>query len=154
MTRRGWLGVVALGVSACDAPDGSAVTTNELKALQIDGVTPLRLQDRVSTDLSSAASSLRLDFRAKGLPEEVAGGILAADPALSLSDIAQRVGAALGPSWRPTQAFSASVGNVDCMVWQYKQAQRLYAMLAYKDVMANNEGRRFRPMYSMFTVVK
>ena len=33
MTRRGWLGVVALGVSACDAPDGSAVTTNELKAL-------------------------------------------------------------------------------------------------------------------------
>ena len=149
----GWLGAGAGvgGLSGCDGREAAADAARNLKTLTIPGVAPFAFQDESNVPLDVAAAELRRQFGAKGASQRVDGDSLAADGELSVDDIAQRVGQALGPLWQRSSAFLQRANQVDYLVWESRRrSKRFYALMVYTRVHLSTQGRRYRPMLSMF----
>ena len=80
------------------------------------------------------------------------GQTLAADASTSDAAIAKAVDGLLGSGWQRRSGFVASNPKVQLMVWERKAApKRFYAIAAYQDVHTASDGRKYRPLESVFT---
>ena len=139
--------LIAMALPACSPPDKT-----DLKSLQIPGVEPFDFRDESTLPLDLATTRLAHDFVARGAARGADGQMLAADAVTTDEDIARSVDEWLGPSWKRSEGFHSSRPHIHVMVWEttgwYK---RFYAIATWDEVYSDIEGRRYRPMRSVFS---
>ena len=125
---------------------------SDLKSLRIPGVQAFVYRDESTLPLNQATTELANDFKAQGATQGVDGQTLAADASTSDAAIAKAVDGLLGSEWQRSSGWAASSPKVQLMVWERKTApKRFSAIAAYQDVHTATDGRKYRPLESVFT---
>ena len=139
--------IAALLLAACDKPD-----TTDLAALTIPGVAPYQYLDDPVISVSVSILTLSVDLPREDTAKTVLDGQqLAADEGVSNDAIAAAVDKALGDDW---QRGKAERGTWDTwvMTWETrKKPKRYYAIAAWDHVITAADGRRYRPLESLYT---
>ena len=139
--------LIAMALPACSPPDKT-----DLKSLQIPGVEPFDFRDESTLPLDLATTRLAHDFVARGAARGADGQMLAADAVTTDEDIARSVDEWLGPSWKRSEGFHSSRPHIHVMVWETTEwYKRFYAIATWDEVYSDIEGRRYRPMRSVFS---
>ena len=124
----------------------------DLKSLRIPGVQAFDYRDESTLPLNQATTELAHAFKARGARLGVDGQTLAADALTSDDAIAKAVDGLLGSDWQRRTGFVASNSKVHLMVWEHQATpKRFYAIAAYQDVHTATDGRKYRPLESVFT---
>ena len=140
-------GMLAVALSACSPPDRT-----DLLSLPIPGVEFFPFRDESSVPLMETAAELAERFVERGAKRGINAPTLAADATTTDEDIARSVDELLGPGWKRSAGFDSSRPHIHVMVWEttgwYK---RFYAIATWDEVYSDIEGRRYRPMRSVFS---
>ncbi len=124
----------------------------DLKSLRIPGVQAFVYRDESTLPLNQATTELAHAFKSRGASRGVDGETLAADASTSDAAIAKAIDGLLGSDWQRRTGFVASNAKVHLMVWERQAApKRFYAIAAYQDVHTATDGRKYRPLESVFT---
>ena len=130
-------------------------STTDLKSLRIAGVQAFAYRDESTLRLNQATTRLANAFKARGAGVGVDGQTLAADATTSDEAIAKSVDTLLGHEWQRSTCFSSTDPGIRLMVWERKSApRRFYAIAALNAVHTATDGRKYRPLESVFTRVR
>ena len=127
-------------------------TMTDLRLLRIPGVEAFAYRDESTLPLNQATTALANTFKARGAQGGVDGETLAADANTSDEAIAKSVDALLGSDWQRSKGFASANPAIRQMVWETKSApKRFYAIAAFNAVHTATDGRKYRPLESVFT---
>ncbi len=129
-----------------------ARTMTDLKSLRIPGVEAFAYRDESTLALNQATTALADAFKARGAQSGVDGQTLAADATTTDDAIAKSVDALLGGDWQRSKGFASANPAIRQMVWETQSApKRFYAIAAFNAVHTATDGRKYRPLESVFT---
>ena len=127
-------------------------TMTDLRLLRIPGVEAFAYRDESTLPLNQATTALADTFKARGAQGGVDGETLAADATTTDEAIAKSVDALLGSDWQRSKGFASANPAIRQMVWETNSVpKRFYAIAAFNAVHTATDGRRYRPLESVFT---
>ena len=149
-TRRQLNATLALMALPASAAFSRSVT--DLKSLPIPGVQAFAYRDESTLPLNQATTQLADAFQSRGAKPGVDGQTLAADASTSDEAIAKAVDGLLGSDWQRSAGFASRNPAIRLMVWERRsEPKRFYAIAAFQAVHTATDGRRYRPLESVFT---
>ena len=140
--------LVAMALPACSLPDKT-----DLLSLPIPGVEHYPFRNESWAPLMETAAELADSFAAKGANGFGGAPTLAADATLTNEDIARSVDELLGPGWQRSAEFDSSRPHIHIMAWETAGYwhKRFYVIATWDKVYANKEGRKYRPIISVYS---
>ena len=140
--------LIAVALPACAPPDKT-----DLLSLPIPGVEHYPFRNESWAPLMETAAGLADSFAAKGANGFGGAPTLAADATLTNEDIARSVDELLGPDWQRSAGFDSSRPHIHIMAWETAGYwhKRFYVIATWDKVYANKEGRKYRPITSVYS---
>ena len=141
-------GMLAVALSACSPPDRT-----DLLSLPIPGVEFFPFRDESSVPLMETAAELAERFVERGAKRGINAPTLAADATTTDEDIARSVDELLGPGWKRSAGFDSSRPHIHIMAWETAGYwhKRFYVIATWDKVYASKEGRKYRPIISVYS---
>ena len=140
--------LIAVALPACAPPEKT-----DLLSLPIPGVEHYPFRNESWAPLMETAAELADSFAAKGANGFGGAPTLAADATLTNEDIARSVDELLGPDWQRSAGVDSSRPHIHIMAWETAGYwhKRFYVIATWDKVYANKEGRKYRPIISVYS---
>ena len=142
--------LITISLLACSPPDKTDLLSI---SLSIPNVEFYPDEDESSVPLLKTATELAESFIDRGGKRGINGQMLITDAATTDEDIARSVDELLGPSWKRSAGFDSSRPHIHIMAWETAGYwhKRFYVIATWDKVYANKEGRKYRPIMSVYS---
>jgi len=140
--------LITVALSACSPPDKT-----DLSSLPIPSVEFYPHEGETSVRILEAVNELAENFIDRGAKRGINGQSLITNATTTDEDIARSVDELPGPDWQRSAGFDSSRPHIYIMAWETAGYwhKRFYVIATWDKVYANKEGRKYRPIISVYS---